>query len=343
MTIASPRVSIIVPCRNESRHIAACLASILAQESPTGGFEAIVADGMSDDGTREQIAAAAERDPRVRMVDNPRRTTSAGLNRAIQAARGEIIVRMDAHTEYAPDYVRQCVAVMETTGADNVGGPACTRGSGRLQRAVCAAFHSPFSTGGAGFHRPEYEGPVDTVVYGCWRRDRLIEFGMFDEELVRNQDDELNFRIQLAGGTLWQSRSIRSWYRPRASLKSLFRQYMQYGYWKVRVMQKHGRPASPRQLAPIFFVAFLIGGLALAPLHPWLLAAYVSGLAAYALANMFASLQASRRAGGDLLPLLPLVFAAFHVSYGLGFATGLIDFVLLRRGGRAGMTSLTRT
>jgi succinoglycan biosynthesis protein ExoA len=342
LTHATPRVSIIVPCRNEARHISACLESILAQESPAGGLEAIIADGMSDDGTRDTIAQLAAADARLRMVDNPRRTTSAGLNHAIRAARGEIIVRMDAHTEYAPDYVAQCVAALESTGADNVGGAARTRGTGRLQRAVCAAFHSPFSTGGAGFHRPDFEGPVDTVVYGCWRRDRLLELGLFDEELVRNQDDELNFRIQRAGGKLWQSRAIHSWYRPRASLKALFRQYMQYGYWKVRVMQKHGRPASPRQLVPIALVAFLVGGLAMAPLHPWLAFAYFAGLAAYATGIALASIQAARKGGWDLLPLLPAVFAAFHISYGLGFAAGLLDFVILRRSGRANMASLTR-
>jgi succinoglycan biosynthesis protein ExoA len=340
---AAPRVSIILPCRNEARHIAACLDSILAQQEPVGGFEAIIADGLSDDGTRDVIAEYARRDARVRLVDNPRRQTSAGLNAAIRAARGEIIVRMDAHTEYAPDYVAQCVAVLEATGADNVGGPACTRGAGRLQRAVCAAFHSPFSTGGAGFHRPDFEGEVDTVVYGCWRRERLLAIGLFDEELVRNQDDELNFRLVRAGGKLWQSRAIRSWYRPRASLKALFRQYLQYGYWKVRVMQKHGRPASLRQLAPIAFVAFLAIGLALAPLHPWLTTAYLAGLAAYGVANVAASARAAASAGWDLLPALPIVFLAFHTSYGLGFALGLVDFLVLRRGGRQGMTQLSRS
>jgi succinoglycan biosynthesis protein ExoA len=341
--MSSPRVSIILPCRNEARHIAACLDSILAQQEPAGGFEAIVADGLSDDGTRDVVADYARRDPRVRLVDNPRRQTSAGLNAAIRAARGAIVVRMDAHTEYAPDYVAQCVAVLEATGADNVGGPARTRGAGWLQRAVCAAFHSPFSTGGAGFHRPDFEGEVDTVVYGCWRRERLLAIGLFDEELVRNQDDELNFRLVRAGGKLWQSRAIRSWYRPRASLKALFRQYLQYGYWKVRVMQKHGRPASLRQVAPIAFVAYLVIGLALAPLHPWLATAYLAGLAAYAIASVVASTRAAASAGWDLLPVLPIVFLAFHTSYGLGFALGLVDFMVLRRGGRQGMTQLSRS
>jgi glycosyltransferase involved in cell wall biosynthesis len=343
MSNQRPYVSIIVPCRNERRHIDACLKSVLDQIEPPGGFEVLVADGMSDDGTREIIAEFALRDPRVRMIDNPLRTTSPGLNQAILAARGEIIVRVDAHTEYAPDYVQQCVAVMNATGADNVGGAARTRGEGKLQRAVCAAFHSPFSTGGAGFHQPDFEGEVDTVVYGCWKRERLIAIGMFDEKLVRNQDDELNFRIKRAGGRLWQSRSIRSWYRPRTSLRALFRQYLQYGYWKVGVMRKHGRPTSLRQLAPVVFLAALVLGGVAAPFHDACLTAYLVGVAAYAITSVLFSSRAAAHAGWDLLPLLPLVFLVFHVSYGIGFAAGLIDFVLLRRPGRSRMTTLTRS
>jgi glycosyltransferase involved in cell wall biosynthesis len=335
-------VSIIIPCRNEVRDIDRCLSSVLAQIEPPGGFEVLVSDGMSDDGTREKIAEFSRRDARVRMIDNPQRTTSPALNRAILAARGEIVVRMDAHTEYAPDYVQQCVTVLEATRADNVGGAAGTRGEGRLQRAVCAAFHSPFSTGGAGFHRPDYEGEVDTVVYGCWRRSRLIEIGMFDEQLVRNQDDELNFRIKQSGGKLWQSRSIRSWYQPRSSLAALFRQYLQYGYWKVSVMRKHGRPTTLRQLAPVVLLIVLLLGAAIAPLHPWLLAAYAAGIGAYATASILFSFRAAAGAGWDLLPLLPTVFATFHISYGLGFACGLVDFLLLRRSGRKRMTRLSR-
>src|SRR5262249_29352304 len=152
---------------------------------------------------------------------NPRKITSTGLNRAILAAQGEIIVRMDAHTEYAGDYIRQCVQVLEETGADNVGGAWRTKASGYLQQAVALAFHSPFSAGGARSHEVDYEGYIDTIIYGCWRRKRLIEVGMFDEELVRNQDDELNLRITRSGGKIWQSARIRSWYQPRASLMAL--------------------------------------------------------------------------------------------------------------------------
>ncbi|MBV9122358.1 MAG: glycosyltransferase, partial [Planctomycetes bacterium] len=137
-----PAVSVVVPCRNEAANIEACLRSILAQEDPPGGMEVLVADGMSQDGTREKIAELTRGDVRVRLIDNPGRIVPTGLNAAIQAARGEIIIRMDAHTVYAPDYVRQCVAALTETGAENVGGPALTRGDRILERAMGAAFHS---------------------------------------------------------------------------------------------------------------------------------------------------------------------------------------------------------
>jgi hypothetical protein len=180
------------------------------------------------------------------------------LNAAIRAARGEIIIRMDAHTEYAPDYIRRCVETLRQTGADNVGGPWVAKGEGCISRAVAEAFQSPFSVGGARSHVLEHEGLVDSVYLGCWRRETFERFGYFDEELVRNQDDEHNLRIVRDGGKVWQNPEIKSWYRPRGSLSALFRQYMQYGYWKVHVIQKHKLPASWRHLVPGAFVLTLL-------------------------------------------------------------------------------------
>jgi succinoglycan biosynthesis protein ExoA len=363
-----PAISIIVPCRNEAGRIEKCLRDILSQEPLPGGetFEVLVADGMSDDGTRQILRSAAHADPRVRFIDNPGRIVSTGLNEAIRAARGGIVVRMDAHTEYAPDYLRQCVAVLNGTGADNVGGPALTRAEGYLQRAVAAAYHSPFSAGGALFHNPEYEGEVDTVAYGCWRKETLLRIGLFDEGLARNQDDELNYRLRHAedrpfdetmvrteddelnfrivrrGGRLWQSPRIRSWYRPRPSLAALFRQYQQYGYWKVRVIQKHRRPASARHLVPVCFVLGLALGWLPGLVNWWFWAAYGAAVGFYLLLSLLFSAAAARRAGWELFPILPLVFLTFHVSYGLGFARGILDFVILRRRASAAMTALTR-
>jgi GT2 family glycosyltransferase len=189
----------------------------------------------------------------VRTIDNPRRVVSPGLNAAIRAARGAIVIRMDAHTSYAPDYCRRCVAELERTGADNVGGPARTRTQGTRARAFAAAYHSPFSTG-ARFHDENYEGWIDTVPYGCWRKETLERLGLFDETLVRNQDDELNLRLIRAGGKIWQSPDIVSWYSPRATLTALFLQYFQYGFWKAAVVRKHRLPGSWRHLVPVAFV-----------------------------------------------------------------------------------------
>jgi glycosyltransferase involved in cell wall biosynthesis len=341
MTI--PTVSIIVPCRNEQAHIRACVRSILAQDLAPEACEIIVADGMSDDGTRDILQQLAEEAPRLRVIDNPGRMVSTGLNAAIRAARGAVIVRMDAHTEYAADYVRQCVAVLQETGADNVGGPARTQSQGALQAAICAAYHSPFAVGGARFHNVEYEGYVDTVTYGCWPRQVFEQIGWFDEELRRNQDDEWNLRLTRMGGKIWQSPRIRSWYRPRSSLRALFRQYMEYGYWKVRVIQKHRLPASVRHLVPGLFVGSL-SMLAFTSLwwHPaaW---GWLGLVGMYGVCNLVASCLTAARREWKLFPLLPLVFACYHFAYGCGFLHGIWDFVVLRRGPNRTYTDLTRS
>ena len=183
--------------------------------------------------TSKILRTAASRELRLKVIDNPGRIVSIGLNAAIRAARGQIIIRMDAHTAYAPDYVARCLEVLEKTGADNVGGPWLATGDGYVGRAIAAAFQSSFAVGGARGHDANYEGPVDTVYLGCWSKETFERFGYFDEELVRNQDDEHNLRITRGGGKVYQSPKIKSWYRLRGTLAALFKQYMQYGYWKV--------------------------------------------------------------------------------------------------------------
>lgn len=340
---AMPWVSVIVPCRNERGHVEQFVASLQSQDYARDRIEFLIADGMSTDGTRERLDALALADPRVVALDNPGLSVSTGLNRAIARARGDIVVRMDVHTEYAPDYVSRCVEELGATGAACVGGAWRAEGETYLQRAVAAGFRSSFGSGGARSHAQSYTGEVDSVYLGCWRRETLVAAGMFDEELVRNQDDELCLRLQKAGGRIWQSSAIRSVYRPRASLAALFRQYFQYGYWKVRVIRKHGQPAALRHLVPATAVLL---GVAL------LVAAPFSGAAAIALlvlagsycALLLAASLASCAASGewDLLPVLPAVFIAYHAGYGLGFCRGLVDFVLLRRATPASATRLTR-
>jgi succinoglycan biosynthesis protein ExoA len=341
-TTLSPLVSIVLPCRNEQGYIQACLQSALDQEAPDGGLEILVADGMSTDGTREYLDQMARQHPRLRILDNPGRIVSTGLNAAIRAARGDIIVRMDAHTNYAQDYVKQCLAVLNETGADNVGGPMRTTAKTFMERAIRAVFHSAFAVGGARSHRDDYEGHVDTVIYGCWKKSVFERVGYFDEELVRNQDDEHNLRLTRAGGKIYQSPRIRSWYHVRGSLKTLFRQYMQYGYWKTLVIRKHESPASFRHLVPGAFVGCL--GLLMVVGFFWFPAWWAAGglAALYAAGALVISLVTAARTQWTLLPVLPVVVWCFHFGYGYGFLRGMLDLVLLRNAPDTPFVQLTR-
>lgn len=335
-------ISIVVPCRNEAAHIEGCVRSILAQEDPGQPLEVLIADGMSDDGTRAILERLSDEDARIRMVNNPERVTPTGLNHGIAAAEGDIIIRMDAHTEYAPDYVKACVEVLAETGAQNVGGAARTKTKGYLHEAIAAAYHSPYSTGGAAFHKPDYEGEVDTVTYGCWHKDWFDQVGLFDEELVRNQDDEFNLRTVRAGGKIWQSPRIKSWYSPRNTLRALFKQYSQYGYYKVRVIQKHKLPASWRHLVPGALVV-TFGALGAGALVSNLArGALALAAGTYGAGLLAASVDIARKTEWKYLPVLPAVLAAFHFGYGTGFVRGVVDFVALKRGPRGSFTVLTR-
>jgi GT2 family glycosyltransferase len=311
-------VTIVCACRNEQTHIAALLNSLARQDRTDLELDAIIADGLSTDGTRALLNAFAAEHPWCRVLHNPGRIVSTGLNAAIRMSSAEYIVRVDAHTVYEADYVRRSIEALKATGAQNTGGPQRSRAAGYWQRAIRAGFHSPFASGGARFRDDNYRGEVDTVPYGCWRRDYLLAIGLFDESLVRNQDDELNMRIRAAGGTIWQDPSIVSCYSPRSSLRGLFRQYFQFGFWRVAVLRKHPRNASWRQFVPATALAVL---LALSALKSPAAAILVI---AYTLFSAYASVTAASREGWDLLPALPITFAVYQIAYALGFYAGLL-------------------
>lgn len=335
-------VSIVVPCRNEAGHLAGFLTSVFAQHLPEAwSLEVVVADGASDDGTRAELAAWQQHEPRLVVIDNPPRIVSTGLNRAIAAARGETVVRMDVHTEYADDYVATCLRVLKETGATCVGGPWVPVGKPGRQRQIALAFQSRFGSGGAASRRMDYSGEVDTVYLGTWRRDELLRLGGFDESLVRNQDDELSLRIVKAGGRVWQSAAIRSRYTPRASFLALFRQFYQYGYWKVPVIRKHRLPAAARHLVPFALVATIalltLAGFAWPP--AWgALTALLGAYSAAALANAWPLASGSWRDAAGI----GWAFACMHFGYGVGFGRALVEVWLLRRAPGAAATRLTR-
>ncbi|HTC64227.1 MAG TPA: glycosyltransferase family 2 protein [Candidatus Saccharimonadales bacterium] len=325
-------ISVIVSCRNEIRHIRTFLGCLFHQDLRGLEMEILIADGMSEDGTRAVLSEFDKKSSVLRVIDNPEKIAATGLNHAIAEANGEIILRMDAHSIYAPDYVRTCVEVLQETNADNVGGPALTRAEGYIPQAIAHAFHVPFAVGNAKFRDPHYEGPASTVPYGCWRKSTLDCIGPFDEEMVRGQDDELNFRILASGGKLWQSPKIVSWYQPRSTLSALSHQFFQNGFWKVAAVRKHGRPASLRNLVPI---SCLIAGIILPILagatsrmgwtssHDGLLAALYILAGLYFSISLSCAIIVAKREGWRFLAVLPVVFATYQLSYALGFLLGL--------------------
>lgn len=317
-----------MPIRNEVDFIERSFGAVLTQDYPADCMEVLVVDGMSTDNTREIVERLRSQHSglSIQVLDNPALIVPAGINRGLQVARGDVIVRVDGHTEIAPDYVRQCVAALKSSSADNVGGRMTAVGKTPFGKTVALATSTPFGVGGARFHYSDQQEWVDTVYLGAWRRDVFERIGFFDEEFVRNQDDELNYRLREHGGRILLSPLIKSIYTGRSSPRALWRQYFQYGFWKVRVLQKHPRQMQPRQFVPPMLVAVLLVSGLLAPFFRpvrWLL---VLAAGTYAIANLSISLWLAANKGWSHLLRLPFVFAILHLGYGSGFLVGLIRF-----------------
>ncbi|MFN8060157.1 MAG: glycosyltransferase family 2 protein [Vicinamibacterales bacterium] len=321
-----PFVSVLMPVRNEGAFMERSLGAVLHQTYPADAFEVIVADGMSTDATRETIKALAERHPNLQSIDNVGRIVSTGLNAALRRARGEIIIRVDGHCEIAPDYIERCVTHLRESGAEIVGGPLTTLGETAVAGVIAVAMSSPFGVGNSAFRTGQMTAFVDTVAFPAYPRRLLQDAGPFDEELVRNQDDEYNYRLRKMGARILLAQDVTSRYYSRSSFKSLWRQYFQYGYWKVRVMQKHPRQMRPRQFAPPLFVAGLAALLLLSIGSTWAALAFLGTVGLYLCANLAATIVTARQTGWRQMPALSLAFATLHVSYGAGFLVGLARF-----------------
>ncbi len=318
-----PFVTIAMPCLDEEGFIESCVRGALAQEYPPDRFEVLVADGGSRDRTPEILARLSAEDPRVHMVDNPGRLQSAGMNEIIRRARGDVIVRMDVHADYAPDYVRKSVEVLERTGADNAGGAARVRAKGFFQRAVCAALASPLAVGGSRYRNPDNEGWVETLFNGAFRREVFARVGLYDPRAVTNEDAELNQRIIAAGGRVYLSRDIKTWYYPRDTLWGLARQYFKYGRGRARTLVKHRRLLSLRPAGPFLMLIAGAALLATSGLQPY--TPYAFG--AYAALTLLEAVRVGRDAGLLAIPAVWLIFPVLHVAHGLGFGSGVVHYL----------------
>jgi len=326
-----PFITVIMPIRNEADFIERAIRSILDNDYPAERVEILVVDGMSDDGTREIMARLSKGDSRVKMLDNPRRITPAAMNIGLKAARGDLFIRIDGHTEIPPDFIAASIRCLhEHPEAWIAGGYIKTVADSYTGRAIASAMCSPIGVGNSRFRLGDYEGWVDTLAFGTHRMWIVDKVGYFDEELVRNQDDEFNLRIILAGGKIWMSKAIQSTYFSRGSLVKLWKQYFQYGFWRIRTLQKHKRPASFRQLVPLIFVlSLLLPGLAGFLWKPlWILLAIEVAL--YVLGLLIGALDVGRKSGRRYAPLAPVVFAILHFAYGLGCLWGVVRFSILR-------------
>jgi len=318
-----PYVSVLMPVRNESVFIERSLTAVLSQDYPSDRMEVIVADGLSADNTRQIINQISAQYSNVQLIDNPRGIVATGLNAALRIAKGDVIIRVDGHTIINSDYVRECVSLLKESGADNVGGRMCAVSESRFGSAVAAATSSRFGVGGALFHYLEREEWVDTVYLGAWPRDIFRTVGTFDEEMVRNQDDEFNYRLRAAGGRILLSPRIRSSYFNRSTARSLWKQYFEYGFWKVRVFQKHPRQMQPRQFVPAFFILLLAHLVLTSPVIRGSRLMLLATCLAYLTGNLTASTVAAARAGWRLLPVISTSFMVIHFAYGCGFLAGL--------------------
>jgi glycosyltransferase involved in cell wall biosynthesis len=300
-----PTVSIIVPVLNEAEHIERCLLAIEGQTYPSI-VEILVSDGGSTDRTSEIAASHAQ----VRVLDNRAGLQAAGLNVALAAATGEVVVRVDGHSLIDPDYVERCVTSLLATGAAMVGGMMVPiKTGGWVQRAVGVALSSRLGAGPARFHVGGTPGWVDTVYLGCYRAEVAREKGGYDPAFALNEDAEFAFRMKDAGG-VWFDPAIRATYVPRGSIPAITRQFFRYGKARAGTVRRHPESLSARQLAP----PLLLLGL-MSPWRRWIGLAYAGAVSARAAAEV----RRDAPAAGGLLLILP----AMHLPWALGFLVGL--------------------
>ncbi|HWY38221.1 MAG TPA: glycosyltransferase family 2 protein [Bacteroidia bacterium] len=324
------KVSVIIPCRNEEKHIKGCIEAVLQSDYGIANMEVIVVDGMSDDSSREVIQEAASRNPAVKMVDNPGKLTPLAFNLGIINSTGEYVVIVGSRLYIDPDYISRCVQILESNPQIGcVGGKINNVYENPTSKVIAGAMASSFGVGAGNFRQMKEDGFTDTVPTPGYRKNIFEEIGLFDEALVRNQDDELNYRVLKKGYKIFFTVKTGMRYFVRASYRNLYRQYFQYGYWKVYVNRKHKTITTIRQLMPAIFVCGVITGLLLATLNRYFLAGYLSVLVLYFLLAFISAFNNTE----EKKDTFKVVFSylILHVSYGSGYLKGILHFLLLRR------------
>jgi cellulose synthase/poly-beta-1,6-N-acetylglucosamine synthase-like glycosyltransferase len=323
-------VSVLIPCRNEEKFIAKCLDSIINNDYPKENLEVLVIDGMSEDKTRQIVQEYEHKYPFIKMLDNPNKITPIAFNIGIQQAKGVIVFTIAAHATYEKDYISKCVSYMEKYEADSVGGIIITiSGNNALVgKAIVIALSHRFGVGNSYFRIGSKEPKfVDTVPFGCYKKEVFEKIGLFNENLVRNQDIEFNLRLKKAGGKVLLAPDIVSYYYARSDLKSLFMQNFKNGLWVIYSNRFAKAPFSWRHLIPFVFVSSLVGSLFLSIFWNPFLYLFLMIILAYLTANVFFSLNISLKNGMKLFTFIVISFFVLHFSYGFGSIWGLMKLI----------------
>lgn len=322
-----PFISVILPVRNEERYIAACVDSIFAQDYPAELMEVIFVDGRSEDRTVELLHRMQKEHEQIVVLDNPNRTVPYAMNIGIKASRAEVIVRLDAHAEYPSDYIRLSVETLLSCDCDNAGGVFETRGRGFMGDAIAEMLKTPLGVGNATYRLTQEDGYVDTVPFGCWRRELFERIGGFDERMTRNQDNELNFRIRKNGGKVYLNHNIRVLYYCRDTLRGIMKMGYMNGKWNVITMTLVPGSMGVRHFVPLCFVLSTIVLLLLTLLTHSMLFGGLLALewGAYLLLDFFYSYIIAKEKGLRYLPVEIILYPAFHFAYGTGSLVGIAN------------------
>lgn len=325
-------LSVIVPIYQEEKYISKCIDSMLSQDYPKDDLEIILVDGMSKDRTREIVATYTAKYPFIRMIDNPERIAPCAMNRGIKEAKGDVIMRLDAHVYYPKNYFSLLVEKLnELPGAENVGALCNTLpvNDSITAQSIAAVLSSSFGMGNSHFRvGADKEMEVDTVPFGCFHRSIFDKVGLYDEELVRNQDDELNARIIKAGGKIYLIPQLVCEYYARDTAKKVYKMFYQYGVFKPLVNKKLGSPATVRQFFPLFFVLGLLVGPVVCLFLPVLWWAYFAVIMLWFILATSFSLKDSK----NLKRILTQnwIYFVVHFGYGWGYIVGIYKILFHR-------------